>query len=350
MRTVSVSLSSGRSYDVLVNNRLLDSCGSCVRPFADRAVILTDDTVYTLYGQRLRESLRGEGIDAEVFVIPHGEASKTPETLFSFWDFLSEKNVDAHTPLIAFGGGVIGDLCGFAAATWHRGVPYIQIPTTLLSMVDASVGGKNAVDLPGCKNAVGTFYQPALVLCDPMLLESLPEDIYRDGMSEVIKTAVIGDGELLRRLAKKQTIDKEQMIARCIEIKKQYVEADEKDTGLRHTLNLGHTVAHAVESLSGYTISHGAAVGIGLWVITKAACRAGICTPAFSALLKEALDACGVNTTCPYSAAELATGALADKKKSGTDITLVLPRNADDVILRSFPLDDLQDFFEGGLS
>ena len=241
------------------------------------------------------------------------------------------------------GGGVTGDLAGFAAATWLRGIRLVQVPTTLLAMVDSSVGGKTAIDLPEGKNLVGAFHQPAAVVCDPQLLDTLPPAILRDGCAEALKTAVLFDPDLFSHLAARGTdFDRMTVLPRCIACKRDAVCADEFDRGARQLLNLGHTAGHAIETLSGYRISHGHAVAIGLAIMARAFCRD-------AAEIEAALIKLGLPTRTEFSPEQLAQAALADKKRAGERITLVIPRAIGDCVLREVPVDTLADIFERGM-
>ena len=275
MTTVHVSAS--REYDVLIGRGLLERLGETVRACtkAQTAVVVAGDIVFPLYGSRAIASLEAAGLRTLSYVIPHGEQHKTLETYGKLLKFLSENRLTRTDVLIALGGGVTGDLTGFAAATYQRGMSYVQVPTTLLAAVDSSVGGKTAVDLPTGKNQVGAFWQPAAVLCDPKLMETLPEAEFRCGTAEVVKYGMLGNAAFFESLEQYGVRDRlEDVIRTCVEMKRDIVHEDEFDRGQRQVLNLGHSFGHAVEACSRFTILHGQAVAIGMALITRAAERA----------------------------------------------------------------------------
>ena len=240
-------------------------------------------------------------------------------------------------------------MAGFAAATYLRGIPFVQFPTTLLAMVDSSVGGKTGADLSIGKNLIGAFHQPSAVFCDTNTLQTLPDNIFADGCAEVIKYGYINDPILLEMLKKPFAAAPDEIIARCVANKRDLVEADERDTGARQLLNLGHTAAHAIEMLSNFTISHGSAVAIGMVLMAKAAVAAGLCEQDVPAHMEAMLKAYHLPTECKSGAKELAKVALSDKKRKGDSITLVLPERIGSSRLYPVPADTLAAFFKGGL-
>ena len=248
----AVSISASHPYEVRIGSGLLSDLGAQLRGLfaAPRSVmVVSDDTVSALYGPAAERSLRDAGFCPERFVFPHGERSKTLSTYAALQQALLTAGFTRSDLIVALGGGVAGDLAGFAAATYQRGIPYVQVPTTLLSAVDSSVGGKTAVNLPGGKNQVGAFHQPALVLCDPDLLHSLPPQEYQNGCGELVKYAMLsGDPLYSALLSEPVSRLPEQVISACVEIKRALVQSDEWDTGCRRLLNFGHTVGHAIES------------------------------------------------------------------------------------------------------
>ena len=246
--------------------------------------------------------------------------------------------------LVALGGGVVGDLTGFAAATYLRGIAYIQVPTTLLAMVDSSVGGKTAIDLPSGKNLAGAFCQPKLVLCDTDTLATLPEDIFRDGCAEVIKYGILYDPDLFAHLTEKGlAFDRKAVITRCVELKRDVVTQDEFDTGLRMKLNLGHTVGHGIEAISNFSLSHGKAVAIGMAIVS----RASRCPDGQKILA--CLERFGLPTTTDYAPADIYRCALSDKKRSVATVSLILPRAIGSCAIVPTPIADLKSFIEAGL-
>lgn len=323
-----VEVRASRSYEVLIGGGLLDELGSRLRALsrAKTAAILAGDNVFPLYGERAARSLEAAGFRIVSHVIPHGEGAKNLGTYGEVLRFLAAERMTRGDVLIALGGGVTGDLAGFAAATYQRGIDFVQVPTTLLAAVDSSVGGKTAVNLESGKNQVGCFYQPLLVLCDPDLLESLPENEFRAGCAEVIKYGVLDNApffEELRHTPVRRQL--EHVIKTCVEMKRDIVAEDEFDRGRRQLLNLGHSFGHAVEACSGFTVLHGEAVAVGMAAITKAACAKGICSEETLTQLLELLRAYGLPTETEYPLDKMAEAALSDKKLDGDTMHLVLP-------------------------
>ncbi len=350
MTTVRVSAS--REYDILIGSGLLPRAGALISDISHSryAAIVTDDTVDRLYAGVLESSLEQIGFKTVKFVIAHGERSKNAENYVALLNFLAEKHLTRGDTVIALGGGVVGDLAAFAAATYLRGIRLVQAPTTLLAAVDSSVGGKTAIDLVQGKNLAGAFYQPSLVICDHGTLATLPLETFRDGCSESIKCAVIGDEELFDHLFERgKNFDTEFVISRCVGLKRDIVADDEFDTGKRQLLNLGHTVGHAIEKLSGYEISHGSAVAAGMAVITRAAAAKGICSRDSAERILSALERFGLPTGTDFGCAELYDAMLSDKKISGDAITLVMPERVGRCILMKTPVTELADILKAGL-
>ena len=349
MKTVHIDAS--RSYDVHIGRGLLDDCG---RQIAERvrcasAAVVADDTVYALYGERVCASLEAAGVRTVCYVFPHGEKSKNLLEYAKILNFLAENRVTRADALIALGGGVTGDLGGFAAATYLRGIPFVQLPTTLLAAVDSSVGGKTAVDLPAGKNLAGAFYQPELVLCDLDTLDSLPREIFLDGCAEVIKYAVLGSRELFALLADIPSgKGLEEVTARCVEMKRDFVQSDELDRGARLMLNLGHTFGHAVEASSRFTLSHGKSVAIGMAMILRAACSRGLCSAETRDAVIALLQRYGLPTECPYPADMLLGALSADKKIFGTRLNLVVPTDIGACRLLPVGVDELSGWLRDG--
>ncbi len=346
-----VRVNASRVYDIIIENGILDRAGelsaSVKKPC--RAVILTDSNVAPLYAQRLEESLGSAGFEPLRFVIRAGEESKSAESYLSLLSFLAQNKITRSDCLFALGGGVVGDLCGFCAATYLRGIEFIQIPTTLLAMVDSSVGGKTAIDIPEGKNLVGAFYQPSLVICDPLVLDTLPDNVFADGCAEVIKYGVINDRSLYEKLRAPILPQIEDIIEKCVCDKRDVVDADERDTGVRQLLNLGHTAAHSIETLSHFSVSHGSAVSIGMVIIMRAAVSLGLCSQSELDDLIGMLKAYNLPVECSYSARSLAQIAMGDKKRAGGEITLVMPYAIGDSRLYRVSVDSLEDIFKRGL-
>ena len=350
MKTIRIHASS--EYDVIIDSGILNRTGELTLSVSGkcRACIITDDTVNALYADTVEKSLTDSGFDVIKYVFPHGEASKSTSTLVSVLEFLAENKMTRSDCIIALGGGVVGDLAGFAAAVYLRGIKFVQIPTTLLAAVDSSVGGKTAVDLSAGKNLAGAFHQPSLVICDYKTLDTLPEDIFADGCAEVIKYGVIGDRPLFDLIKNGVKENIEQIISACVQNKADIVAADEFDNGKRQLLNLGHTVGHAIESRSDFSISHGSAVAIGMVIVMRAAVSMGLCEQGELDELLTILEATSLPTECEYSAKELTKIALADKKRKGGSINLVLPYSIGDSRLYKMSVDELEQFIERGLA
>jgi len=288
---------------------LLARAGAIVREIAPahRYAVITDSNVGPLYGERLASQVEPHTID--ILTIPAGETSKTREMWSTLTDRMLISGFGRDSVVVALGGGVVGDLAGFVAATFMRGIPVVQIPTTLLAMVDASIGGKTGIDTPAGKNLVGAFHHPAAVIIDPQVLASLPLREFRAGLAEVIKYGVIADapyfgevGIALPELLSKNGRDGDRLrsvIVRSIEIKSEIVSRDEREEGLRKILNFGHTIGHAVEVISGYSLLHGEAVSIGMALESTAAERIGVAQPGTSAEIIRVLTQAGLPTTLP---------------------------------------------------
>ena len=341
------------AYEMLVENGALARLGEfTARAVSGRkAALMTDDVVDRLYGDKAVLSLQKAGFEVVRFVFAHGEGSKNLETWSRMLCFLAQENLSRSDVVIALGGGVTGDMAGFAASAYLRGIAVVQVPTTLLAAIDSSVGGKTAVDLPQGKNLAGAFHQPVLVVCDPETFSTLPPEFLADGMAEAIKAAVIGDPELLSLLSEK-TVEPhqwEEIILRSVEVKRRLVEDDVLDQGNRQLLNLGHTMAHGIEKLSCFAVSHGHAVAMGTAAMARAAFGLGICTLQCVQEIDKALSARGLKTPCPYPAEELALAAVHDKKRKGDKVTLVLPKDMGECILHLVAMEELPYIFAIGL-
>ena len=350
MTTVTVRAS--RPYEVTIGRGLLDTVGrQAAGQWKGRsAAVVSDSTVAPLYLNRVKDSLERAGFRVHSFVFPAGEDQKNGGTYLKLLEFLAARRLTRADGLIALGGGVVGDLAGFAAATFLRGIGFLQLPTTLLAAVDSSVGGKTAIDLTNGKNLAGAFYQPQAVLCDLDTLDTLPAEVFADRCAEVIKYGMIGDPALLARL---ETVDfradPEELVARCVAQKRDLVEQDEFDTGARQLLNLGHTLGHGVEACSGYTVSHGRAVAIGMTLVTRAAVAFGRCPAEVLPRLRRLLERYGLPDATAYSAQALYEKTLSDKKRSGDTISLVVPIAWGASQLVRIPVSELPAWIERGL-
>lgn len=326
METVKVKAS--KCYDILIGKGLLNTCGelSAAAVKARRAAIVTDDNVDRYYGERAVRSFEKAGFTVVKFVFPHGEASKSHSVLLKLYDFLAENGFTRSDILVALGGGVVGDLTGFAAATYMRGIEFIQIPTTVLSQVDSSVGGKTAVDISGGKNLVGAFHQPSLVICDTDTLETLTPEFFADGMAEVVKYGMIKSKELFNILCEQDIkSNMPDIIKRCVSIKAQVVANDEFDRGERALLNFGHTLGHAIEKHYDFSgITHGYAVAIGMSVFTHIAENKGICREGTARKLDALLEKCALPRTTDVDMNILYKYSLGDKKRSSSGIDIII--------------------------
>ena len=337
METAKITVHASGTYDILIDRGFLSGIGQALRErFKPCTIaILSDDKVFPLYGKTVTDALEAAGFRTVAHVIPNGEPSKTLDNVTAFIDCMVRAQVTRTDMVLALGGGVVGDMAGFAAAIYLRGIPYIQVPTTLLAAVDSSVGGKTAVDISAGKNLVGAFHQPALGFLDTETLSTLDPSVLRDGFAEVIKYGIILDSKLFQTVATPGTFDLTKVIARCIEIKRDVVEQDEFDKGLRGLLNFGHTFGHAIEKLSGFTITHGSAVARGMIIAARVARVYGFTD--YTDVITKVVKDYGFETDCPFKADELYSVILSDKKRSGADITLVLPKEIGACTLEKMP-------------
>lgn len=339
-----IKINTVPSYTVELGHGLTEKAGELIKSYtsSDRIMIVSDENVFGLHGKKLLAALRAAGYKCGSFVIKPGETSKTSSTLFALWEALASNGFTRNDTVLSFGGGVVSDLGGFAAATYMRGIKHIIFSTSLLSMADASVGGKTAIDLKAGKNLAGTFYAPQAVFCDISLLSTLPPTVYGDGMAEIIKCGMIRSESLLFTVFGNPSAEK--IIAEAIKIKKEYVELDEKDTGERHMLNFGHTLAHAAETLSSGRLSHGRAVAAGMYTMTEAAIKNGLCTPVTLDILGNILDKYKLPRTFPFTLRELCAAALNDKKRIGDRVNVILPTGIGKAIIKELPSEALYDF------
>ena len=348
METVLVRAS--KTYEIQIAPGLLRGCGTlCVDAVeGKKLLLLTDSTVALLYAGPVKSELERNGFTVYPYVVPAGESSKNAENLLKIVSYLAENQFTRADAVVALGGGVIGDLGGFCAATYLRGIGFIQIPTTLLACVDSSVGGKTAVNLPAGKNLFGAFYQPDLVICDPDTLRTLTPAIYADGMAEVIKYGMIWDAALFCDLERKALKDAE-LIRRCVTIKSEIVGRDERDKGLRQILNFGHTIGHAIEKSSRYSISHGSGVAMGMAILTRALATMGQLAPQVSVRLQSLLAAAELPIRCDFDADTLFEAALADKKRMSDTMHLITVTDIGKSEIRRIPVEELKQYIVAGL-
>lgn len=364
-----IGVEAGQPYEVLIGRDLLKGCGTRILElFQDRernpdreggcpyrkVAVISDNLVGAIYGTKVLSGLREAGFEAELITFPNGEASKNIHVLEKLYEELIHLGLSRKDLIVALGGGVTGDMAGFAAATYLRGVDYIQIPTTLIAQTDSSVGGKTAIDTPFGKNLIGAFYQPKLVLCDVDTLSTLPQMIFNEGMGEVIKYALLSDrpleyqgrevtlAALLELPQTEETL--ERIVAECVRIKADIVKRDEFEKGDRMLLNLGHTIGHAVERASEYTIRHGAGVAIGMWAIVSACVRNGLLDPKVQELLGRLLDCYELpREYADCSMDWLVELASTDKKRDSSGINVILCGGIGGCYVRHMTMDALKD-------
>lgn len=347
MKTVRVN--AGKGYDILIGEGLLSQCSRLIKKVtgAKKVCVISDSNVFPIYGETVAKQIEEQGFDVSTFVFKAGEESKTTSTVLQMVNFLADKGLTREDLVVALGGGVCGDMAGFAAAMYLRGIDFVQIPTTLLAQVDSSVGGKTAVDLPAGKNLCGAFHQPVLVIIDPEVLDTLPEKYYSDGMAEVIKYGCIESLDFFERIEKENSRDFiDDLIYTCVDIKRQVVENDEKEKGERALLNFGHTAGHAIEKLWNFsTVSHGAAVGIGMVMITKAGEAHGITEKGTSERIAAVLKKYNLPVEDSHSVSDIVNAMQSDKKRTGNGIKLVMLSQIGESFIRPTTKDELLQLF-----
>ncbi len=381
---IKLTVNASRKYDVAMDRGVLGNAGRLIALALDGAdlstetpatvspgrkiCIITDENVDRLYGQpehALWMSLAAAGFEVSKYVFPGGEDHKNMATITGILEFLAEQGFTRSDLLLALGGGITGDVTGFAAATYLRGIEFIQVPTSLLAVVDSSVGGKTGVNLSSGKNLAGAFWQPSLVLFDPDVLDTLSDELKLDGIAEAIKAGIIADEDIFSLIERSGFAHEDssprsdiladtdlltKLAAMAVEVKRKIVEEDERESGKRALLNLGHTAAHAIEKCSDYAVSHGHAVAIGMAIVSAAAATKGWCEDSCCKDIVSILEKAGFPLACPYSAKELASAALHDKKRRGDQITLVIPETIGNCSLKKIPVGELEEFFKAGLA
>lgn len=356
----TLDIDTERPYRVLIGTLLLEHCGEIVREASggSRALVVTDTNVGPLYAAPVSRSLEEAGYDTRVHVFEAGEEHKRAETYLAILEDAASHEMTRGDVVVALGGGVVGDVAGFAAATYMRGCHFVQIPTSLLAMVDSSVGGKTAIDLVCGKNLVGAFWQPDVVIADVGCLATLEPDQFIDGCGEVVKHAAIADEELFceleqtpltRELLLADLSRVAYLIARNIDIKRAVVGADERESGVRKLLNFGHSIGHAVETCSDFRLGHGACVAIGMVAMATACVRSGLCDPSVRDRIRALAAAHGLPTSCDFTADELYAAALHDKKRSGDAIDLVLPEHIGTCRIAHVPLPEFKKLIALGI-
>lgn len=346
-----LTVHTAKPYRILIEHGCLGRTGeeaARIFPRGTKAVVVTDSNIGAIYADSIVSSLSASGFQPSVFTFPAGEEHKRLSVISDLYAAFSERELTRSDFVVALGGGVTGDMAGFAAATYLRGIRFLQIPTSLLAQIDSSVGGKTGVDLPQGKNLAGAFHQPSLVLIDPDTLSTLPPPFFADGMGEAVKYGCIRDRALFGRIARGGAKeDVEPIIVRCVDIKRELVERDERDFGDRMLLNFGHTFGHALEKLHGYKgLTHGEAVGIGMVLMTRCGEAAGLTEPGTSEQISSALQTYGLPVSDEADANRIAETARLDKKSRGDKINLVLLRKIGDGFLHPVPLEGLGRFME----
>ncbi|MDR1515927.1 MAG: 3-dehydroquinate synthase [Synergistaceae bacterium] len=353
-RSVEVGLAE-RKYVILIGRGILENAGDLISPLCisrSPVAVVTDTNVWRLWGERLASSLSEAGVAFEPIVSPAGEENKTLGGLSCLYDGFAWMGLRRDGLVIAFGGGVVGDMAGFAAATWMRGIRYVQIPTTLLAQVDSSVGGKTAVNLPQGKNLAGVFYQPKLVVTDTSTLETLPEREIRCGVSEVIKYGAISSANLFNKLLDRTPVGGMAEIAgECCRIKSEIVERDELDSRRRMLLNFGHTFGHAIEKISGFgEYRHGEAVAFGMVIAAVIGERAGVTRPGTADKIRKALSAWGLDADYPQDSAPLIPLLSADKKSVEGGVRMILLRRIGDAFVKRMSFSEIEALLKPGMN
>lgn len=335
---MKIDVRTAQPYQVTIRRGAIGQVGSIlaqVKKPGCRAMLISETNVFPLYGERVTASLEQAGYQVSRFVFPAGEESKQIATVCRMYEALAEDGFTRSDFIVTLGGGVAGDMGGFAAATYLRGIPFVQVPTSLLAQVDASVGGKTGVDLPFGKNLVGAFHQPLAVIQDPDALKTLPPHYFRDGLGEVIKYGCIQSRELFEALEGGTALDDlEAVVARCVTCKKELVEEDAKDTGRRMILNFGHTFGHALEKLHHFQgLSHGEAVGIGMVMACTAGEKLGVTKAGTAQRVKAVLEQYGLPTQDRFSKEELVAATALDKKSDGDTLRFILLKEMGESII-----------------
>ncbi|MCL2018813.1 MAG: 3-dehydroquinate synthase [Oscillospiraceae bacterium] len=354
MKHRKIKINAKTPYDVIIGKGLLSELAEHIEfDRAKTAVIITDDNVYPLYESAVRKPLENAGFKVLSYVFENGEKHKNPAELINIINFLAENKVTRADFIIALGGGIVGDMAGFAAGIYLRGIKYIQIPTTFLAAVDSSVGGKTAVNLTGGKNLAGLFYQPYAVICDPETFETLGDVTFADGVSEAVKHGFIHDENLFGKLKGKTRTeymkDIVEIVARNVEIKGEIVASDEFEKGQRQLLNFGHTAAHAIEKCTEHAYSHGQAVALGMLIMARAAYKKGYCECDFSGEIEEAFSGFSRVLNMNFTAKQLYEAGLSDKKRHGGKINIIIPERVGKCVIKEIDAEELFEVFKSGL-
>ena len=347
MKKLTVNVND--KYDILIEKGLLSQAGALIKDVlnAKKIVLISDTNVYPIYGDDIKISLESEGYEVFTHIFKAGELSKNTASVIKMVEFMAENGLTRDDGVVALGGGVCGDMAGFAAAIYLRGIKFVQIPTSLLSQVDSSVGGKTAVDLPQGKNLCGAFHQPSLVIIDPNVLDTLTDHYFADGMGEVIKAGCIKSAKLFERLENENPKDFiEDMIYECLDIKRQVVENDEKEHGERALLNFGHTCGHSIEKLWNFeTVSHGEAVGIGMVMITQVTEKLGITEKGAANRIIKVLERNNMKIKDTHSVAEIVDAMSADKKRTASGIKFAVLKDIGESFIYPVKNEDISKIF-----
>ena len=339
-------------YEVIIGKELKDEALRVIPEDSGKAVLLWDEAIPSAYVAELGNAIEAMGKEVMAVSMEGGEGAKTIESFSKISRILVEFNLSRSDVIFGIGGGSVMDLAGFIASTYKRGIRLVQVPTTLLAACDASVGGKNALDLGKVKNVIGTFYQPSMVLVDTRFFETLSDEVFSEGCAEVIKYAYLGDPEMVTMLEERPLTENRgddayvtEILKRCIDLKAKIVAQDEKDIGIRNILNFGHTLGHAIEAESGYDIHHGEAVAMGMVLVTRAAENKGVAEVGTLGRLISTLTDHGLEWRCPYNIHALIGFVIKDKKIRGNMINLVVPRRPGECVLEKLPIDKVRTWF-----
>ena len=337
-----------KPYNIIIGKDILKELPEKIREVtkAKTVVIITDDHVDKLYGNRVRQILETDAFHVLKFVFPHGETNKTMATICNILEFLAENNVTRSDLIIALGGGIVGDVSGYAASSYLRGIDFIGVPTTFLAAIDSSVGGKTGVNLKSGKNLAGAFYQPKLVLCDTDTFATLPKENFKEGVAEAIKYGVICDKALFTSISKNDNWKMEDVIERCVSIKAEIVSEDEFDRGKRQLLNFGHTIGHAVEKSTNFQITHGNGVSIGMALIAKISDNLSWTKEKTYPQIAACLENNGLPIDTEIETEQLLSAMLKDKKRTGDTIHLVIPEEIGKCVLKSIEVSRLKEVLQ----
>ena len=340
---------AGKGYDIFIEKGILSSCGEYIKAVssAKTVCVVSDTNVFPLYGNTVCAQLESEGYNVISYIFEAGEESKTVSTVIGIVEYLAENELTRNDLVVALGGGVTGDMAGFAAAVYLRGIDFVQIPTSLLAQLDSSVGGKTAVDLPQGKNLCGAFHQPVLVLIDPLTLDTLSPRYFSDGMAEAIKMGCIKSKSLFEKIENENVKDIiDDIIFECVFLKAGVVERDEKEHGERALLNFGHTAGHAIERLHSFkTVSHGEAVGMGMVLICSSAEEKGLTKAGCAKRIENVLKKLGLPVCDNHTTGEIVNAMSSDKKRTGSSIKFIMIKDIGEGFIQPIENERISEFF-----